>query len=121
MSSFLPKVTVFLASYNQEAYICEAYESVLNQDYPNIEIVGFDNGSVDATRKIIESKYAKLPNVKFFYHTKNESNQRAVIEGIQHITGDFLCHLHGDDFYLPNKVRLQVECFEKLLKVPASF
>jgi len=53
MTSNLPLVSIHLISYNQVAYIRAALDSILNQDYPNIEIIASDDGSTDGTDEII--------------------------------------------------------------------
>lgn len=109
------KVTILIYSYSQAPYIRQAYDSALAQDYPNLEIVGYDNGSKDGTAAIVQSEYASHPKVKFFFCDTSESNQQlAPFRAMRHATGDFISILHGDDYYFPNKIRRQIECFNQL-------
>ena len=50
-----PLVSVIMPAYNAEKYIQEAIDSILNQSYANLELLIFDDGSSDSTRKIIDS------------------------------------------------------------------
>ena len=50
-----PLISVLMPAYNSELYIAQAIDSILNQTYQNIELLIFDDGSSDGTRKIIES------------------------------------------------------------------
>lgn len=114
MPNTLPKVTLLIQSYNQEAYVLKAYESALSQTYPNIEIIGYDNGSTDQTQTILKNTYGNNPKVRLVLIEKNESIQTASKRSIQYCTGEFLSILYGDDYYLPEKIALQMECFKKL-------
>ncbi len=111
MAHSLPKVTVLIQSYNQEAYILQAYESVLNQTYPNIEIIGYDNGSSDRTQSILRETYGNNPRIQLFLNDKNESIQTASKKSLKLCNGEFLSILYGDDYYLPEKIALQMQCF----------
>ena len=58
MKDFLPKVSVMIITYNQEDLIAETIESVISQDYENLEIIVADDASTDRTVEII-SDYVK--------------------------------------------------------------
>lgn len=47
-------VTIVIPVYNGEAYVASAIDSVLNQDYPDIELIVLDDGSTDNTRNILQ-------------------------------------------------------------------
>jgi len=55
----LPKVTIMIATYNQERFIGEAIESAMAQDYPNLEIVVCDDCSTDRTYEIAKQDKQK--------------------------------------------------------------
>ena len=57
------KVSVLLFTYNQEEFIREAVESVINQTFKNWELIINDNGSSDGTRKILE-EYSQDNRIK---------------------------------------------------------
>ena len=50
-----PKVSIILANYNEEKYIAEAIESVINQTYTNWELIIIDDASTDRSQDIINS------------------------------------------------------------------
>lgn len=94
----LPKVTIMIPTYNQEAYIREAIESALAQTYPNLEVVVGDDASTDATRSIVESfsdpRLVYVRNEQNFGRTGNYRNLL-----YNHATGDYVVNLDGDDYY----------------------
>ena len=61
MSNYSPKVSVMIVTYNQENLIGETIESVISQDYPNLEIVVADDASVDGTQSVIKAYQEKYP------------------------------------------------------------
>jgi len=108
-----PRVTIILATYNQQAFVREAMESALAQTYPRIEIIVDDNGSTDGTAAIL-SEYAGRSNVSLTLHDENESPPKRLNEAIARSTGELISILYGDDMYRPNKIERQVEAFRRL-------
>ncbi|WP_312669603.1 glycosyltransferase family 2 protein [Stutzerimonas nitrititolerans] len=112
MLEFNPKVSVMIVTYNQEDLISETIESVLLQDYENIEIIVSDDASTDGTPEIIR-EYAEQYPEKIFpvFNEKNlgiTGNSNAAFFAC---TGELVAVLGGDDLYLPNKISFQVELF----------
>ena len=108
-----PKVSVILLSYNQENYIEEAINSVLNQTYSNLELIVSDNGSPDDTQKVIK-QFEGDERVMLLLHSSNEYVTKRYNQALNHAKGQFVSLLYGDDFYLPNKIEKQMKIFETL-------
>jgi glycosyltransferase involved in cell wall biosynthesis len=108
-----PKVSVVIYNYNQAHYVREAIESVINQTYKNIELIIVDNGSTDNSRQVL-NEYKDRPNTRFIFNGKNERPTVSTIIGIAATTGELISILFADDYYLPEKIAKQVECFSKL-------
>ena len=108
-----PKVSIIILTYNQDAFIERAIKSVLDQTYKNFEIIISNNGSTDNTVKIIESF---LPNKKIIFqnYPTNESPNLRQNQAIEAATGEFISWLYGDDYYLRNKIEIQVNSFDNL-------
>ena len=90
------KVSVILLVYNAEKTIERAVESVLNQQYSDIEIIIMNDGSEDNTQAICEKMLKNNPNIKLI----NQSNKGYTItcnNGILNSTGDYIMFLDGDD------------------------
>ena len=55
MTSLSPLVSIVIPAYNHDRYLGEAIDSILGQDYSNVELIVLDDGSTDGTRQILES------------------------------------------------------------------
>jgi len=79
-----------MPSFNQGKYIEESINSVLKQNYPNLEFMVLDGGSTDGSREIIE-RYADKLN---YWHSQPDKGQVDAIEmGLNRATGDLLGYL----------------------------
>ncbi|CAE6482824.1 Glycosyl transferase [Nitrosomonas nitrosa] len=102
-----PLVSVIIPTFNCESYIAETINSVLNQDYPSIELIIIDDGSTDKTRHIISDYKDKLTLI-----TQNNSGVCvARNRGIKEAAGQFICLMDHDDYWFPDKISRQVAEF----------
>lgn len=113
MRSEPPLVSVFCPTYQHEAYIADAIEAIIAQDYPNIELVIGDDASSDGTWAIVENYQRLYPDlIKAVRNERNlgvTGNCNAIIERCR---GKYIGFYAGDDLWLPGKVRRQVEVME---------
>jgi glycosyltransferase involved in cell wall biosynthesis len=90
-----PLVTVFMAMYNGEKYVSDAVVSILNQSYPNFELLIIDDGSTDNSLSIVES--INDPRIRIL---KNESNcglYKTRNRGVEEARGTYFAILDCDD------------------------
>jgi glycosyltransferase involved in cell wall biosynthesis len=109
--SYAPgKVSVLIPLYNRTLYIQEAIESILQQDYNNIEIIIVDDGSTDGGDKIVES-FVATGKVSLYRHPNNENKgQSASLNlALSVASGEYIAVLDSDDLFMPGKLRAQVE------------
>ncbi len=101
-----PLVSIFCLSYNHEKYIEQALNSIINQDYPNFEIVYIDNCSADKTFEIGE-KLLAISGRKYIAH-KMESNigiPRAVNYALKNlIKSEYVSLMSLDDWLETNSL-----------------
>ena len=97
MSDQLPKITIITPTLNQGKYIRETIESVLNQEYPNLEFIIMDGGSTDETPKIVEQYRDHL----IWISEPDHGQAEAINKGIRMATGEIIAFLNSDDYYLP--------------------
>ncbi|WP_417897205.1 glycosyltransferase family 2 protein [Bacillus haimaensis] len=102
-----PLVSVVTPSYNQAKFIAETIDSVLSQDYPNIEHIVIDGGSTDGTLEILK-KYRKQYSNFHFVSEKDRGQSHAVNKGVRKANGEIIGWLNSDDTYLPGAIRKAV-------------
>ena len=96
----LPLVTVITPAYNRASFIGEVIESVLNQDYPNIEYIVLDDGSTDETLDIIKKYDGKI---RWETHS-NMGETHTVNKGFAMANGDIIGVVNSDDPLLPGAI-----------------
>ena len=89
-----PKVTIVTACYNRAATIRETIESVLAQDYDNVEYIIIDGVSTDGTQKIVEEYASRLAH---FVSEPDHGMYEALNKGLRMATGDIIGWVHSDD------------------------
>ena len=92
-----PLVSVIVPAYNCSAYIVEAIESVLNQDYSPLEVIVVDDGSTDDTLKVLEQFRGRIQ----IHCQPNRGPAAARNLAVRHASGDYLAFLDGDDLWAP--------------------
>ena len=99
VSSSFPKISIVTPSFNQGEFLEECIDSILSQNYPNLEYIIMDGGSTDGSVEIIK-KYEK-----YLTHWQSQSDgghYQAVNAGFQKTTGDIMGWLNSDDKYHPD-------------------
>lgn len=110
----LPKISVFILVYQQADFIRETLESVLAQDYPNLEIVVGDDGSTDGTQEILREYDVKYPGLfKLLLSPVNVGITANSNKTLAQCSGDYIALLGGDDLWLPGKLHKQIAWFAK--------
>lgn len=111
--SDLPLVSVFLPTYNQQAYIRESIDSVIKQDYDNIEIVIGDDCSKDDTWQIVQEYQQQFPGkIKAFRNPVNLGITGNCSEVLRRCTGKYVVFTAGDDLFMEGKIHKQVALME---------
>jgi len=105
-----PLVSVIVSSYNHEQYIEECIQSIVNQTYPNIELIVADDGSKDNTPKRIEALQEKYGFN--FRKQKNQGLAKTLNSCIARAKGEFIAPFGSDDVMLSERIATQVEYME---------
>jgi glycosyltransferase involved in cell wall biosynthesis len=99
------KVSVIIPAYNQGVYLGKAVQSVLDQTYPDFDIVIVDDGSTDDTADI--ARGFKDQRIRYIYQ-ENRGLSAARNTGIQNSDGELLTFLDSDDLFFPDKLEVLV-------------
>ena len=92
------KFSVVTPSYNQGNFIEQTIQSVLDQQYPNLEYLILDGGSQDQSLATIQ-KYA--PHLAYWVSGKDGGQANAINNGFKRCSGDIAAWLNSDDVYVP--------------------
>ena len=103
-----PLVSIIINNYNYGSFLNESINSALNQTYSPIEIIVVDDGSTDNSREIIATYGDQvIPVLK-----ENGGQASAYNQGFAVSSGEIICFLDSDDWFVPEKVALVVKEFQ---------
>jgi glycosyltransferase involved in cell wall biosynthesis len=113
------KVSILINNYNYGRFIKETINSVLSQDYDDLEVIVYDDGSTDNSLELLNEFCDKIKIVSNKNYGKAPSlNQaHAIEEAFNLSTGDIICLLDSDDLFAPNKIETLVSEFIKNKKL----
>jgi len=98
ISGNYPRISIVTPSLNQAKFLCETIESVLNQNYPNLEYIIIDGGSTDGSVEIIK-RYKR--HLAYWISEKDSGQSEAINKGIARATGDLFNWINSDDLLFP--------------------
>ena len=104
-----PKVSVVIPTYNHARYLPYALDSVINQSYPNLEILVIDDGSNDGTAELVKP-YRSTIN---YVYKANGGTPSALNLGLSLAIGKYICWLSADDMLIEGKISKQVGLMER--------
>lgn len=91
------RISIIIPVYNVEKYLRRCMDSILNQDYKNIEIILINDGSTDKSEYICKEYSERNKNIKFI-----SQNNKGIAEtrniGLKHATGEYVTFLDSDDW-----------------------
>jgi glycosyltransferase involved in cell wall biosynthesis len=93
-----PQISIVTPSYNQAMFLEATIQSILSQNYPNLQYIIIDGGSTDGSVEIIE-KYQDY--LSFWCSEPDAGHYDALNKGFSHATGEIMAWLNSDDMYFP--------------------
>lgn len=105
-----PKLSIVVPTYNRENYLQECLDSIISQNYPNLEIIVTDDNSTDNTENICKKYRTKYPFIKYVKNIKypqgpngNKNN------GLDYCTGEIIGIFDDDDTMVKGALKLMVD------------
>lgn len=105
----LTRISIVMPSLNHGAFIEHAIRSVLDQDYPALELIVVDGGSSDGTRDVLQRHQSRLA---YSVSQPDAGPAAALQHGFARATGDVLGVLNADDFLLPGSLEAIARAFQ---------
>jgi len=100
-------VSVILTAFNSEDFIRRSVSSVLEQTYGNFELIVVNDGSSDNTKDILSNEFPSVRQINKI----NGGPSSARNAGINNSDGEYIAFLDADDYWLPNKLKKQIDVF----------
>jgi glycosyltransferase involved in cell wall biosynthesis len=123
-SSRFPRITIVIPSYNYGCYLEACLDSIISQNYPDLELIIMDGGSTDDSLQIIGKHQQYLA----YWQSRPDGGQYSAIEeGFQRSTGELMGWLNADDMFHPAAFTVIAKIFsekpevEWLMGRPNSF
>jgi glycosyltransferase involved in cell wall biosynthesis len=101
-----PTVSVIIPAYNQANFLAEAIQSVLDQTYPDFELIVVNDASPDDTTGVVNQ--FQDPRVNYLIHEQNRGLPAARNTAMRASTGEIICLLDADDIFHPTKLEAHV-------------
>jgi glycosyltransferase involved in cell wall biosynthesis len=102
----IPKVSILIPVKDEEKFIIQSIDSIINQTYKNIEIIIVDDGSIDNTLEKLE-KYKHIDNIKII-PTNGIGKNPAFNIAFKNSTGEYICYFAGDDIMMTHSVEARL-------------
>jgi glycosyltransferase involved in cell wall biosynthesis len=117
VSSIKPLITVAVPSFNQGDFLDQALSSIFMQQVA-MEVFVMDGGSTDHSIDVIKKWEHKLAGLRSY---PDQGQAAAINEGISQGSGDYVCWLNSDDWFLPFGLITLVAAFEAKIDAPAAY
>jgi len=114
----MPKVSVIIPTYNRLPMVRDAVDSVLAQDFEDLELIVVDDGSTDGTAEEMK-KYGG--RVKLLRHAENKGVSAARNRGILQARGKYIGFLDSDDLWVKGKLKVQVAFLDDNPQYPLCY
>lgn len=109
-NTYSPQISIIIATYNREAFIAEAIESILNQTYKDWEMIIIDDASEDKTEEIVKKYINNDSRIKYFKNEKNLGIAKSRNRGLNLAEGIYIAPLDSDDIWIDkDKLKKQIE------------
>lgn len=112
-------VSVVVPSFNGERFISQTIKSILEQDYPGLELIIVDDGSSDRSADIVSS--FKDSRLRFYINRRNQGIAKTRNIALDKVRGEYVTFFDHDDIMLPKAISKRVEFLKQNQKAQAVF
>lgn len=120
-----PRASVIMPMYNAEQTLEMSLQSVLDTDWPNLEVIVVDDASTDHSRSLVQGLIAREPKADLHLLSHPDHGNHGAPHsrnlGIENATGDYVCFLDADDLYFPQRLVQAVDALEADATLDAVF
>lgn len=109
-----PKVSAVVPTYNLKKILLECLQSIVEQNYPNLEVIVVDNASIDGTSEAVRKKF---PKVKLIRNPRNLGVTGGANTGVKKATGDYVWLVDHDNILESNMLSIMVKLAESDPKI----
>jgi glycosyltransferase involved in cell wall biosynthesis len=114
----MPRISVVVPSFRQARFIRETLISLLDEAYPNLELIVVDGGSDDGTVEILREFDSRIA---WWVSEPDQGQTHAINKGFARSTGDIMAWLNSDDRIVPGSLHLIARFFEKNPQVDIAY
>jgi glycosyltransferase involved in cell wall biosynthesis len=107
-STKMPKVSVVVPVYNAENSLERCLDSIISQEFKNIEVILVNDGSKDSSQRICLSYQKRYPHKIVIHEQKNSGPAAARNKGIEISSGKYIAFVDADDTIMPNMISTMV-------------
>ena len=111
------RVSIITPTYNRSKLLSETIDSILNQNYPDLEYIVIDDGSIDDTQNLLSKNSERIKT----HRLRSMGETASVIKGFSMVTGEIVCVVSSDDPLLPGSIQQVVERFKKFPEAVAVY
>ena len=108
-----PKISIIIPVYNAEGYLSRCFESILANNYENLEIIPVNDGSKDGSQKVIDEYKEKYPDIFNPIIQENQGIGMARNNGMEKATGEYIMFIDNDDFIDSDYIEKHIQEIEK--------
>jgi glycosyltransferase involved in cell wall biosynthesis len=108
-----PLISVLMSSYNDEKFIDESVQSILNQSFSDFEFLIINDGSTDNTLKIMQRYTKQDKRIILINNKRNLGFIKSLNKGLKKAKGKYIARMDADDVALPNRLQIQFDYLEQ--------
>lgn len=116
-----PKISIITPNYNYGKFIGKTIESVVSQDYSNVEHIIVDDGSTDNSVEVISEYVLKYPDKVKLIQQENKGQTPAINRALKKATGDIIGWINSDDLFALGTFQIVLKKFSKGKNIDAVF